>query len=277
MLGLRKLAELKTWRLSEEAVKGRYVVLEMIGGKARAVSLEFNEEGRELVRALKEGRFGRVRPVVVWGGESSIFSAGVDLLEVLRQPSPRESRRVLTNLLQGFSDLTLDVLSLPVPTCAAINGHALAGGVVIACATDYLVGLQGSACRFGAVETQVGIPLPPFARLLLSRHLPASMRTDALLFGKAFSHVEAAQGGWIHKLARDRSSLLGEAAETALQLAPACHASYGKTKAEMSRPILEECAETNARVLEEAMDICFSEEGFAHLQDYVQKMVQKKA
>ena len=272
---MRVLAELKTWGLSEVR-DGSVFLLTMTGPKAHAISPGYNQDGLELVHGIKTGKFGKLKPVVLSGGEESIFSAGIDLLDVMKQPSRQASRAFMTDLLTGFSQLTLEFMSLPIPTCAAINGHALAGGAVISSAADKMFGMKNQNSRFGAIETVVGIPFPPFARLAIMRHLPLPIVTDGLLFGKTFTHDEAFENKWLHGLADTKDELVEKACDCVTQLPPACYPAYGKTKIDLIQPILDYCHHHNARVLEESMDICFSDEGYPHLTQFVKAIGQKK-
>jgi enoyl-CoA hydratase len=97
-------------------------------GKANALDTEFCEV---FVRLLEELRGSPLRALIITGS-SRIFSAGVDLLRVL-EGGPVYVRRFLPSLCNAFETL----FCFPKPVLAAINGHAIAGGCVFACAADH--------------------------------------------------------------------------------------------------------------------------------------------
>ena len=87
-------------------------------------------------------------------GRGNVFSAGVDLFKVLDGGGA-----YLDTFLPALHDALLRLFSLPRPVVAAINGHAIAGGCVLACTTDLRVMAEGDA-RIGMPEVRVGVPFP---------------------------------------------------------------------------------------------------------------------
>ena len=114
---------------------------------------------------------------VVITGTGTAFSAGVDLHRILAG-GPAYVQEFLPALSAAF----MAIFDRPGPVLAAINGHAIAGGCVIAAACDVRVMSQG---KIGLAELSVGVPFPPTAMEIL-RHVtgPAAGRlvlTAALL------------------------------------------------------------------------------------------------
>ena len=75
-------------------------------------------------------------------GSGSIFSAGVDLRRLLAEGEDY-LRRFVPLIGEGFQRL----FAFPRPVVAALNGHAIAGGCIVACACDRRIaaaGLRGS-------------------------------------------------------------------------------------------------------------------------------------
>src|SRR5579863_109661 len=109
---------------------GPVAVVHMRHGKANALDLEFCNG---LVERLEELRLSSAGSVVLTG-QGHIFSAGVDLLRVLND-GPAYLERFLPALTKLFETL----FCFPKPVVAAINGHAIAGGCVLACAADHRI------------------------------------------------------------------------------------------------------------------------------------------
>ena len=131
--------------------RGSVALLRMAHGKANALDVEFCEAHR---RALDElARRADARRVVLTG-QGRMFSAGVDLVRLLKA-APTTCARFLPALHRLFDA----VFFFPKPVVAAVNGHAIAGGCVLECCADYRMMAQGGG-RIGIPELLVGVPFP---------------------------------------------------------------------------------------------------------------------
>lgn len=98
---------------------------------------------------------------VVLTGTGTVFSAGVDLHQVITGREEYlacflpELRRVFTRLA-----------AFELPLIAAVNGHAIAGGYILAAAADRILMAEGQG-RAGVTEMAVGLPFPAIALELL--------------------------------------------------------------------------------------------------------------
>ncbi len=120
-------------------------------GKANALDIELCEE---LAKCFVGLRNADARAVVVTG-QGRIFSAGVDLIR-LSSGGPDYVRAFLPALHRLYDA----VFFHPKPVVAAINGHAVAGGCVLACCADRRIMARGRG-RIGVTELLVGVPFPP--------------------------------------------------------------------------------------------------------------------
>jgi enoyl-CoA hydratase len=127
--------------------------LRMESGKVQALDLELVTD---LARALAGVREGGARAVVLTGTGSS-FSAGVDLFRVVREGEP-----YIRRFLPALGRLLGDLLAFPIPLVTAINGHAVAGGGLIAWCGDVRL-MAAGAGRIGVPELRVGVPFPAAA------------------------------------------------------------------------------------------------------------------
>lgn len=128
---------------------------------ANALAPELLDEGAELIEGL------RADPpeAVVLTGSASFFSAGVDL-KLVPTLSPSEQAEMVPRINRAFCDW----YGFPRPVIGAVNGHAVAGGLILALCADYRVGAAGA--RYGLTELRVGAPYPAAAIAVVRAELP---------------------------------------------------------------------------------------------------------
>jgi len=97
-----------------------------------------------------------VRALVITG-QGRFFSAGLDLFEVFSYGAGQSEAFAKT-----FDETFTTLFSLPLPVVAALNGHAVAGGAVIAAAAEFRLMTDGDA-QLGLSEIKVGVPFPTSA------------------------------------------------------------------------------------------------------------------
>ena len=180
---------------------------------------------------------GDRRAVVVTATGSS-FSAGVDLRSVIGG-SASEALELLTAMRGGF----LALFRHPAPVVAAINGHAIAGGCIIACAADRRLMAAGRG-RIGVSEVRVGVPFPA-AAFEIARYALGPRLGDLALTGRLLSGDEALAIGLVDAVV-EPEALLDDALDEARRLAEIPLAVYAYTKRQLHRPAEALIAQTAA-------------------------------
>lgn len=141
----------------------------------------------------------------VIAGRDGFFSAGMDL-KLLPTLPDAELRQTLSHLART----TTRLFTFPKPVVAAITGHAIGGGAVLAFCADARVAAAGTY-RIGLSEVTLGIALPSFIIGYAREVLPAAMVTPMCLHGMLLEPEEAQRHGIIHEVApleevRERAS-----------------------------------------------------------------------
>lgn len=169
-----------------------------------------------------------VRALVVTG-KGPVFSAGLNVGEVLDHPKDRTGM-----LLGALTTALARLFAFPKPTVAAVNGAAIAGGCILACACDKRLLAEGA--RIGATELKVGVSFPVIAVELL-RHA-CGPDAEQLAFDAALVEGEEARRlGLAHRIVA-ADQLTTEATELAEKLAGLDARAYALAKAAFRREVL---------------------------------------
>ena len=151
---------------------------------ANAITLELLDE---LVAAL-EGLAASPPAALVITGREGFFSAGVDLKAVPGY-GPDEQRR----MVGGVNRMVLATYGMSCPVIAAVTGHAIAGGLVLAlCADVRVASLEG---RYGLTEVKVGVPYPQAAIGVVRAELPPHSTRRLVLSNELIDGTEALRLG----------------------------------------------------------------------------------
>jgi enoyl-CoA hydratase len=197
----------------------RIACITLDDGKVNAMSLGFFEAlGAALDRAERE------RPgAVIITGRPGIFSAGLDLKLL-----PTLAAAELRTTLLTFARTMLRVFLFPIPTVAAVTGHAIAGGALLMFACDLRVAAEGPA-RLQLNEVAIGLALPSWAILIAASAIPRRWHTEAMLHARPYSPAEAQQRAFVDLVA-PRGQLLEAAAKAAAPLVALDPTAYDTSK-----------------------------------------------
>ena len=202
---------------------GTVQVLTLSSGRVNAQDVELLEELAATVR--KAATSGS--PLVVTGA-GRVFSAGVDLNRVVEGGAGYTDR-----LVPALSAAFEAMFGYPGPTVAAINGAAIAGGCVLACACDRR--LISPEAQIGASEVRVGVTFP-IAALEVMRYAAGRHAEEALLTGRTYRGAEAVSSGLAHRVVAE--DLLEAAVAEASDLGDIPPEAYSQTKAQLRAPAM---------------------------------------
>src|SRR5438552_8032829 len=169
---------------------------------------------------------------VVLTGSGSAFSAGADLFRVLN-----EGDDYLETSLAALTEAFGTLFRFPLPVVAAVNGHAIAGGAVLVCASDHRVAAAGNH-KIGFAELRVGVPFPAWA-LEIARWgtRPANLQ-EVIYFGRSYDPEGALARGLVDEIV-EPESLMERALSVARRLAAIPPVSFRLMKESLRRPVVE--------------------------------------
>lgn len=206
------------------------ITLEAPGKNAMGTAL------MERVRA--ELRAAGGAPVLLVGAGDA-FSAGLDLKEVASLDAPGMAR-----FLALLEELVFDLYTYPGPTAACVNGHAIAGGCVLALTCDVRVMTASPAARIGLSEVALGLAFPPRVLNLARERIPRRYWEEVLLGAGLFEPARAAEIGLVDELA---SEPLGAASARLGALGKHPSAAYAATKRRLREGVLGPSPSEQAR------------------------------
>ncbi len=160
-------------------------------------------------------------PVLITG-EGDAFSAGLNLKEVLSL----EGDGMIEFLLLLEQCMTALYL-YPGPTVAVVNGHAIAGGAVLAACCDVRIATSQPTTKIGLNETALGLRFPPRILSILKRRIAPHHLDEVLLGAGLFEPEKARWLGLVDEVADDAYAV-GLARHGELALHPAT--AYAQTK-----------------------------------------------
>jgi len=162
--------------------------------------------------AAVEGVAAAGEGALVLAGRPGSFSAGLDL-KALPSYGPEQQRGMVT----GINRLCQVIYGAPLPTVAAISGHAIGGGMVLALACDVRLGAEVAAI-YSLPEVRAGVPFPAGALAVARAELSPTLARRMVLCDLRLSPAEALAQGVIDAL-HPPEQLLDAALETAARLA----------------------------------------------------------
>jgi enoyl-CoA hydratase len=239
-------------------------VLTLAQGKANALDIEFCEA---LTARFMELRKTDAKAVVITG-QGKIFSAGVDLIRLSEGGAD-----YIRKFLPALHKLYGAVFYHPKPVVAAINGHAIAGGCVLACCADRRA-MANDGGRIGVTELLVGVPFPALAFEIMRFATPPYFFSETVLSGATFSAEAAAHRGWVNE-AVEPAALMERALAAAQSLAALSPAAFAQTKMQIRQAVTERMAQSGQATDKAAAEIWTAPATLAYIHDYVAKTLKK--
>ena len=234
-------------------------------GKANALDIELCEALAARFHALHAD----ASKAVVITGQGKIFSAGVDLIRV-----GNGGASYIRDFLPALHKLYDQVFFHPKPVVAAINGHAVAGGAVLAaCADRRIMAREGG--RIGVTEMLVGVPFPALALEIVRFAVPARHLPEFTLSGATYTTDAALDRGWIDEIA-EPTELLEDALAVATELAELSPPAFAQTKRQLRQAVTERMAQSGAAIDKAVTDIWTAPETLGQIRDYVARTLNKR-
>ena len=229
---------------------GQVAVLTVDRPPANAIDLDL---ANEFETALEGIRAAEDIGALIVTGAGSCFSAGLDL-KILPTYDRAQQQAMVMQVNRLFGAL----YGLPLPTIAAVNGHAIAGGVILALCCDYRIGSEGDY-KIGLAELRVGVPFPVAAMTIVQSELTIPAGRIMVLTARNSKPQGAVSLGVLDEL-HPPDFLLPRALEVAREMAELPRDSYRRIKLQLRADALARIADAVDNRKEPMLDSWLSTE-----------------
>lgn len=245
--------------------RGDVTVLTMNHRRANALDVELSAALDEAFREVESSS----AKAVVLTGRGNIFSAGADLFRVV-DASPSDVERFLTALGAAL----VRIFTFPRPVVAAVNGHAIAGGCILACACDYRLAVSGPA-SIGVPELRVGVPFPAMALEILRAVVPPQHLQDLVYTGKLCAPDEARRVGLVDDVVA-LDALMERAVGLAADFTTLPVASFAATKQMLRQPAMERVTRATQSSGRHVVDVWNLPETRSAIRQFIERTIVKR-
>jgi enoyl-CoA hydratase/carnithine racemase len=223
-------------------------VATMSRGKVNAFNLAFIKELREALDSMADD--AAVEGAVLTG-RGKFFSFGFDVPEMY-DFSPDE----FTGFVEEYCESYRELFLFPKPLVAAINGHCVAGGCILALACDARV-LAADVAKMALNEVTFGSSIFAGAVEMLRFAAGSTNASQVLLTGKMYKGAEAAALGLADEVAA-AEQVAARACEVARTLAANGGPAFGSLKRLLREPVAKNWMRRERDAIAEFVDIWYS-------------------
>lgn len=241
----------------EVDVNDEIATVALARGKVNALNGEVVAELAGHLDSLESNQDVRA---LVLTGRGKFFSFGFDIPEFLSFPRER-----FAEFVTDFTKLYMRLFLYPKPVVAALNGHAIAGGCMLALACDSRLMVPGGA-RISLNEIAFGSSVFAGATEMLRFWVGSANATRILTSGAMFTAPEARVLGLVQDVLPEED-VLPEAVRVAANLASKHPDAFASIKSLLRRPVADEMARRERDSIREFIGIWYSPRTWANLRE----------
>lgn len=245
---------------------GSTAVLWLCRPPAHALNLDLLLEFKEVIPSLT---LPDVRALVLTA-EGRFFSAGLDLFEVFGYP---EDKAAL--FPRVFDEVFAGLFAIDLPIVAALNGHAVAGGAVLAAAADYRIATEGES-QLSLSEIRVGVPFPTTALEIVRSAWTGPYFRDLVYRGRGFRPAEALACQLVDDVVPG-AQLLDRALGLANELGSRVPSAFATTKRALRKDGRDRIAAVGGPGRDPVWSMWRSKETLAAIEEYRKSLEKKRS
>jgi len=189
---------------------------------------------------------------IVFTGSGKFFSFGFDVPEFLRYP-----KKDFIRFIEMFTNLYTYLFQFPKPIVAALNGHTIAGGCMLATACDFRIMATGKG-KISLNEITFGAPVFAGSAEML-RFCAGSRNAQSILYSGAMYSAEEAFGIGLVDQVSSEDALAEDARKVAEELGEKDSSAFTSIKNLLRNPVAEEMVKHEKDYILKFADIWYSE------------------
>jgi len=171
---------------------GKVVILKLNRGVTNALNLQLVNQLAENLQEVRDDP--EAHSLVLCSSNEKFFSIGFDIPELFKL-----AKKDFEIFYQAFNRVCMDLYTLPKPTVAAIAGHAIAGGCILALCCDYRFIAEGRKLM-GLNEIKLGVPVPYPGDCILQQIVGARNAREITGTGEFYRPEELLQMGMVDQV-----------------------------------------------------------------------------
>ena len=226
-------------------------------GKVNALNEPMVEEIGDSFRTLETD--SEVKSII-FTGNGKFFSFGFDVPEFLTHP-----KKDFVSYLEKFTNLYTYLFQFPKPLVAALNGHTIAGGCVLATACDFRIMVSGKG-KIGLNEITFGAPFFAGSAEMLSFCVGSRNAQSILYSGTMYSAEEAFGLGLVDQVSSE-DALAQDGIKVADELGEKDSSAFASMKKILRKPVAEKMVKHEKDYILEFADIWYSETTWEKLKE----------
>jgi 3,2-trans-enoyl-CoA isomerase len=234
----------------------RIATLTLSRGKVNALNAAVVDQLRTRLKDLE------VDPEIaalILTGSGKFFSFGFDIPEFLAL-----TKEEFTEYLTNFTDLYTYLFLYPKPVIAALNGHTMAGGCMLALACDHRVMTTGNA-KISLNEIGFGSSVFAGSTEMLRFWVGSANATAILYSGAMYQAEEAKSLGLVHEASTEQN-FAATVVDAASALREKASPAFASIKSLLRKSVAEEMRRREASSIKEFVDIWYSDATWSNLQ-----------
>lgn len=236
---------------------GEIATLMLNRGNVNALNGAVLDQLRAHLKALENDQ--EVRSVILTGA-GKFFSFGFDVPEFISF-----SKEQFAEFAVNFTDLYTYLFLYPKPVVAALNGHAIAGGCVLALACDYRIMINEKA-KIALNEISFGSSVFCGIAEMLRFCVGSANAARILYSGAMYTAEEAKSFGLVDEVTTEQDFLTATR-KAALDMGAKNPPAFACVKSLLKKPVAEEILRREKESIKEFVDIWYSETTWANLQN----------
>jgi len=189
---------------------------------------------------------------IIFTGSGKFFSFGFDVPEFLRYP-----KNDFIRFIEMFTNLYTYLFQFPKPIVAALNGHTIAGGCMLATACDFRIMASGKG-KIALNEITFGAPVFAGSAEML-RFCVGSRNAQSILYSGAMYSAEEACGLGLVDQVSSEDTLLADARKVAQELGAKDSSAFSSIKNLLRKPLAEEMIKHEKDYMLKFADIWYSQ------------------